>query len=53
MTKYNKSCQACPFIMEEKSDNIAWKITQPMNCETENFVCMIECNKEKCKQIYI
>ena len=36
-----------------KSDNFTWKITQPMNCETENCVYMIECNEEKCKQRYI
>ena len=56
MTKCNKPCQACPFIMEGKevkSDKFTWKITQPMNCETENCIYMIECNKEKCKQRYI
>ena len=56
MTKCNKPCQACPFIMEGKevkSDNFTWKITQSMNCETENCIYMIECNKEKCKQRYI
>jgi hypothetical protein len=56
MTKCNKPCHACPFIMEGKevkSDNFTWKITQPMKCETENCVYMIECNKEKCKQRYI
>ena len=55
-TKCNKPCQACPFIMEGKevkSDNFTWKITQSMNCETENCIYMIECNKEKCKQRYI
>ena len=38
---------------ELKSDNFTLKITQPVNCETENCVYMIECNKEKCKQRYI
>ena len=38
---------------EVKSDNFAWKIMQPMNCKTENYVYMIECKKEKCKQRYI
>ena len=50
ITKCNKPCQACPLIMEGKevkSDNFTWKITQLVNCETENCVYMIECNKEK------
>ena len=37
---------------EVKSDNFTWKITQPVNCETENCVYVIEGNKEKCKQRY-
>jgi hypothetical protein len=55
MTKCNMPCQAFPFIMEEKevkSDNFTF-IRQPINCDTENCVYMIECNKEKCKQRYI
>ena len=29
-----------------ETDNFTWKITQPVNCETESCVYMIECNKE-------
>ena len=35
------------------SDNFTWKMTQSMNCETENCDYMIEWFKEKCKQRYI
>ena len=37
---------------EVKSDNLTWKITEPVNCETENCVYMIEFKKEKCEQSY-
>ena len=36
-----------------RSDNISWETSQPVNCETEKFTYMIECNKEKYKQLYI
>ena len=32
---------------EVRSDNFTWKVTQPVNSETENCVYMIECTKEK------
>ena len=38
---------------EVKNYNFTWKITKPMNWETENCVYTIECNKEKYKHIYI
>ena len=56
MKKCNKSCHACPFILEGKEikgDKFDWKITIPANCKTKNIVYMIECNKENCKQRYI
>ena len=30
-----------------KSDNFTWKCTQPVNCETENCVCMMNVKRNK------
>ena len=49
MKKCNKSCHACPFILEGKEikgDKFDWKITTPANCQTKNVVYVIECNKD-------
>ena len=49
-------CGSCPYIKEGnevKYKNTKWKILKEMNCETENCVYLIECQKEKCKQRYI
>ena len=49
MANAQQDMWAFPFIMEgkkEKSENFTWKITQPVNCETDNFVYMIECIKK-------
>ena len=55
MSKCNKPCQACPFIKEgnviKYGRNKKWQILVKANCETENIIYMIEC--EKCDERYI
>ena len=57
MSKCNKPCQACPYILEGKevkvNNNAIWRIMAPVNCNSENCVYMIECNKQNCGQRYI
>ena len=56
MKKCNKPCQACPFILEGKEvkcGKLNWKITKPVNCETNSIVYMIQCTKDNCQERYI
>ena len=56
MKKCEKSCLACPFILEQKTvknESKIWYIRSNVNCKTTNFIYMIECNIENCKQRYI
>ena len=57
MRKCKKPCQACPYILEGKevkvNNNEIWRIMAPVNCNSENCVYMIECNKQNCGQRYI
>ena len=59
MKKCNKpGCGACPFILEGKEVKSSFnatsvKINCPVNCQTQNLVYVIFCNKENCKQLYI
>ena len=40
-------------VKEKNSINFKWKIRDQYNCDTENVVYMIECEKEKCRERYI
>ena len=56
MAKCNAPCTACPFILEGSNINKSgksWKIQKNVNCNSENVVYMIECQKENCRQKYI
>ena len=49
-------CSACPFVQEGKhikEHNVIWNISKSLNCESQNVVYMIECDKPNCKQKYI
>ena len=49
-------CIICPFVLEGKhikEDTFKWIITYKADCNTENIVYQIQCNKEKCKLKYI
>ena len=54
MSKYNKPCTDCPYILEGKevkvNNNATWRIMAPMNCNSENCVYLIEYNKQNCGQ---
>ena len=56
MAKCNAPCTACPFIMEgstiTKSGKL-WEIQKNLNCNSENIVYMIECQKDNCRHRYI
>jgi FAD synthase len=52
MTKCGKSCLTCPFDKERKEikdGSFVWKINKHVNCNTSNFIYIIECDKESCK----
>ena len=54
MKKCMKACHLCPYILEGKTvikGDFEWKIKNTVNCETENVVYLIEC--QKCKLQYI
>ena len=56
MKKCGKGCIACPFIREGKKyrrGKVIWNIQREVTCETKNFVYLIECEKERCNEIYI
>lgn len=60
MKKCNKStCGACPYIKEGKKINFGkfgeneWFINSLVNCNTNNLIYMIECNKQGCNLRYI
>ena len=54
MTKCKKECHLCPYVKETKliqENEFKWKINQPVSCETDNVIYLIQC--ERCKQKYI
>ena len=56
MKKCNKPCSVCPYIQEGKAikgDGFVWNIRKNVNCNSNNVVYMVECNKENCKLRYI
>ena len=49
-------CTACSFILEGKTVNtskIKWRINSEVNCNSQNVIYLLECDKEKCKKKYI
>ena len=54
---YKVYCNACPFIKERKNFQLdtkkVWNINKQVNCNTQNIVYMIECEKENCNERYI
>ena len=49
-----KPCHLCPYIMKGKTVNYndkEWKLNNTFNCNTENIIYLIEC--DKCKMRYI
>ena len=53
MKKCGQACHACPCINERKnikSGNHTWKIEDMLDCNTENFVYLIQCDKENCTE---
>ena len=47
---------AYPFILEKKfikTSRHIWNLRNGYNCNTKNIVYLIQCDKEKCKQMYI
>ena len=56
MTKCKQNGLICPYIKQGKivkGSNFEWHINSEVNCQSRNIVYCIQCNKEKCKQIYI
>ena len=56
MKKCTKNCAMCPFVWETnqiKSENFDWNLRKSYNCQTQNTVYMIECNKDNCKMRYV
>ena len=50
------NCKVCPYINEQKNiscNKRSWKINTKLNCQSENVIYIIECNKENCKEAYI
>ena len=56
VTKCGKQCPVCPFIKEGKyikGPNKTWNIAEKVDCNTNNIIYLIECNKTNCNQRYI
>ena len=53
MKKCGQACHACPYIHERKnikSGNHTWNIEDRLDCNTENIVYLIQCDKENCTE---
>ena len=53
MKKCGQECHACPYINERKnikSGNHTWNIENILDCNTENIVYLIQCDKENCPE---
>ena len=53
MTKFKTNCPECPYVQDTKSvkkGNYTWSIDDQVDCEAENIVYLIQCNKENCQQ---
>ena len=50
------NCNTCPFVSNQTSvkssaTNFSLVINQPVNCESENVIYCISCNKSSCKYV--
>ena len=57
MAPCNKPCPACPYVERGNEVKIyeerAWKINRKINCDTFNWIYMIQCIKNRCEERYI
>ena len=56
MAKCNRPWTACPFILEGNTllkPGKPWKIQKNVNCNSENIIYIIECQKDTCKLRYV
>ena len=52
MTKCKYNCPECPYVQERKSvkfGRFIWSINDQVDCNSENIVYLIQCDKENCK----
>ena len=50
------NCNTCPFVSNQTSvkssaTNFSLVINQPVNCESQNVIYCISCNKSSCKYV--
>ena len=49
-------CIACSFVKEGrtiKTKHFTWTLNRQFNCNSENVIYLLQCDKENCRQIYI
>ena len=49
-------CVVCSSIKEGrtiKTKKFTWTLNRQFNCNSENVIYLIECDKENCKQVYV
>ena len=52
MKKCKNNCHECPYVQERKSvrsGKFSWSINDQVDCDTENIIYLIQCNKENCQ----
>ena len=52
MRKCSKICHGCPYVQERKSvkqGKFIWSIIDQVDCESENILYLIQCNKTNYK----
>ena len=53
MKKCQKQCHVCSYIQKRKSVNsgkFTWSIKDHVDCNAENIIYLIQCDKENCKE---
>ena len=53
MKKCQKQCHICSYIQERKSiksRKFTWSFNDHVDCNTENIIYLIQCDKENCKE---
>ena len=53
MKKCGQSCHSCPYIQERKNikqGKYTWNIPDSLDCNSENLVYLIQCQKQNCKE---
>ena len=53
MKKCQKECHVCSYIQERKSvksGKFTWSINDHVDCNTENIIYLIQCDRENCKE---